>query len=60
MAVFWLLFDAMPDIASALLVIVGVGALVPHIQEKLTPKTRVTLFVAMCIIGVLGVVYNAV
>ena len=53
------LFDAMPDIASILLVIVGLGALVPHLQDRIPITARVWVFVGLSIAGALGVVYSA-
>jgi hypothetical protein len=54
-----LLFNAMPDLASLLLIIVGVASLVPHISERVRPATRVRLFIAISIIGAVGVISNA-
>ena len=49
----------MPDIASVLLVFVGLGALVPHIQDRISQKVRVWVFIILSIVGVLGVISNA-
>ncbi len=54
------LFNALPDLAGALLVVVSVGALVPEFQQRITGKIRVWLFVMLAAIGILGVISGAI
>src|SRR5262245_59625431 len=53
-------FYLLPDLAAILLVIVGVVALIPEIQQRLTRRIRVVLFFLLCTIGICGVVSSRI